>query len=444
MIILGLGTNVGDRLSYLRQALQLIKKIPTISVKQVSPIYQSDALLLENAPASWDMPYLNLALRCETQLNPHELLQHTKKIEKILGHDAEREWAPRQIDIDILAWDDLILYDDKLHIPHEHLHERPFALWPLVDVAPFWKYPLAGKYHGKTAVEIASAWTSRLTGDAPLHTRQIQQRIDTPELMGILNVTPDSFSDGGAFSVPEKAILHARELVIAGADIIDVGAEATGPGALSLTHETEWQRLQNVLEELLHVRSTMVIPPKISVDTRYAKTAEKALSLGVDFINDQSTLTDPDMASVLTGSQCPVVIMHQLGIPADPQKVLPLSENCVTLVYQWAEQKIAALEKIGISKNRIIVDVGIGFGKTAEQSLELIKRIDTFTSLGVKLMVGHSRKSFLTVFTDKAAALRDIETLAVSLFLTNQSVDYLRVHHVDIYARAMKITKALS
>jgi 2-amino-4-hydroxy-6-hydroxymethyldihydropteridine diphosphokinase/dihydropteroate synthase len=440
MIILGLGTNMGDRLAYLRQALQFIKKMPGVTVQQVSPVYISDALLPDNAPVSWDMPYLNLALRCETTLSPYDLLHLVKQVEKKMGRVPGKEWGPRPIDIDILAWDDLIQYDDKLHIPHENLHERPFALWPLADVAPRWIYPLPGMYHGKTAAEISEQWGSRFSGDAPLHTKQIAQRIDTPHLMGIINVTPDSFSDGGAFLSIDSAIQHAHQLVNAGAEVLDIGAEATGPAAISLSAETEWQRLEPLLTHLLATKNSMLIPPKISVDTRHAWVAKKALALGVDCINDVTGLSHSDMQQVITDHDCDVVIMHQLGIPVDQNRVLPREQNPVTAVYTWAAQQIEFLDKRGIAPERIIVDIGIGYGKTKEQSLELLQHIDEFRSLNTRLLVGHSRKSFLTFFTDKPAAERDIETVAISLFLP---VDYLRIHNVDLCARGFKVAKSL-
>jgi 2-amino-4-hydroxy-6-hydroxymethyldihydropteridine diphosphokinase / dihydropteroate synthase len=125
MVVLGIGTNVGDKLANLRRALKLIKKIPNLQICAVSPVYISDALLPEGAPPSWDMPHLNLAVRCETQLAPYDLLGRIKQIEKTLGRKPAENWSPRIIDIDILAWDDLIQYDVALHIPHEHLSERP-------------------------------------------------------------------------------------------------------------------------------------------------------------------------------------------------------------------------------------------------------------------------------------------------------------------------------
>ncbi|MHB1946723.1 MAG: dihydropteroate synthase [Gammaproteobacteria bacterium] len=443
MVILGLGSNLGDRLGYLRHALALLKTIPNFSIEQVSPIYISDALLPENAPADWNTPYLNLALRCETTLTPYELLNHTKNIENKVGRKPEKNWGPRVIDIDLLAWDDLIQYDEKLHIPHENLHERPFALWPLADVAPHWIYPLEGSAQGKTAVEMISIWGSRFDGLAPFHTRQIQQRIDTPQLVGILNVTPDSFSDGGKFTTIENAIDHVKQLVASGAQIIDIGAEATGPNVQSLDADSEWQRLEPVLTALIPVIPKLFIPPKISIDTRHASVAKKALAMNVDWINDVSSFADPDMKEIIAAQHCDVVIMHHLGIPVSAGNLIPQNQNAVSFVSAWGEKKLNDLEKSGISRERIIFDVGIGYGNTPEQALELIKLIDEFKKLNTRLLVGHSRKSFLKQFTTIPPSERDLETTVISLYLANQQVDYLRVHNVDMHARALKVRGAL-
>jgi 2-amino-4-hydroxy-6-hydroxymethyldihydropteridine diphosphokinase/dihydropteroate synthase len=444
MVILGLGSNVGDRLHYLREALNHIHAIPNLTVAQVSPVYISDALLPENAPATWDAPYLNLAIRCETTLKPHDLLHHTKNIEAVIGRVSGQDWGPRPIDIDILAWDNLIQYDEKLHIPHEHLHTRPFALWPLADVAPEWIYPLENQLHGKTAAEIVLQWGSRFNGEAPLHTRQILQRIDTAELMGIINVTPDSFSDGGTVIDVASAIQHGASLVNAGANLLDIGAEATGPHAKPLDAKTEWQRLEPILIGILAEKNQMLIPPKISVDTRHAATAKQALDLGVDWINDVSGLSDPQMREIIKSSARDVVIMHQLGIPENNNIHLPVNQDPVPCVYDWAEAQLEFLQQQGINSERVIVDIGIGFGKTAEQSMRLLQQVSQFKKLGTRLLVGHSRKSFLKLFTDKSALQRDIETLPVSLYLSRVGVDYLRLHNIELTARAFRVEKAFS
>lgn len=444
MVILGLGTNLGNRLEQLRHAINLLKQLPGLTVLQVAPVYMSDALLPENAPTSWNTPFLNTAIRCETSLSPLELLQHIKQIEKQVGRTPEKVWGPRIIDIDILAWDDLIRYDEKLHVPHENLHERPFALWPLADLAPRWIYPLPGPLHSKTAAEIALPWGSRFDGQAPLHTRQISHRVDVPGLIGVLNVTPDSFSNDGSID-PASLLKQATQLVEDGAEILDLGAEATGPSATPIDATLEWQRLGPFLKILLRERSNMLIPPKISVDTRHKTVAEQALALGADWINDVSGLEDPEMARLLKDQTCDIVIMHHLGIPVSTQsKTLPCDQDPVQAVLQWGKERIRILYKMGISKDRLIFDVGIGYGKTAEQSLELIQRIHEFTALETRLLVGHSRKSFFNVFTPRPSAERDIETLAASYFLATQPIRYLRVHNVEVHSRAFKVINALA
>lgn len=435
MVILGLGSNIGDRLHYLRAALQNIKHIPDLTIHAISPVYISDALLPEGAPSSWDHPYFNLALRCETTLSPCELLAHVKQIEALIGRAKDKVWGPRIIDIDLLAWDDLIRYDAKLHIPHEQLHKRPFALWPLADVAPDWLHPILKK----TAAELVTPWGSRFSGASPLHTKQIPHRIDTPQLVGILNITPDSFSDGGKFAAMDAALEHAHSLLHSGAEIIDIGAESTGPHATPLSPDIEWQRLEPVIKHLLSEKSRFLVPPKISIDTRHPGTAEKALALQVDWINDVSGLDNLLMQQVVKNSDCDIVFMHHLGVPVDKNNFLPHDADVIDLLYRFAEER---LQTLNIDPARLIFDVGIGYGKTPAQSIELLKNISVFQKLGVRLLVGHSRKSFLSHYTDQPAAERDLETLVISLALANQAVDFLRVHDVRSHARAYKVANA--
>lgn len=444
MIILGLGSNLNDRLNNLRCALHAIQAIPGLTVQQVSPVYLSDALLPDNAPADWNMPYLNLALRCEANCSPQELLQHIKQIEKKIGREPQlMHWGPRVIDIDILVWDDQIIKNEMLSIPRDSLLERPFQLWPLADVAPNWIYPLAGPMQGKIAAEIAEGLGSRFSGKAPLHTRQIYQRIDTPSLMGVINVTPDSFSDGGQFFNVDHAVQQALSLVYSGAEIIDIGAESTAPNAKPIGVETEWSRLSEVLRAIQAEKDRFLIPPKISVDTRNPSIAAKALSMGVDWINDVTGLESPAMQAIASQSHVDCVVMHHLTIPPSSSHVIPRNQDPVKFIYEWGEKRLAELEKMGIARERLIFDPGIGFGKTPEQSLQLIKQIDVFKQLGVRVLVGPSRKSFLSLFTALGFAERDVETLAVSLYLTKQKVDYLRVHNVEMCARGVKVMEAL-
>lgn len=445
MLILGLGSNVGDRLAHLRLALSELNQCKALTIRQVSPIYQSDALLPPEAPDDWNQPYLNLAIRCDTTLTPEALLPLLKEIEWRIGRKpVARHWGPRVMDIDILAWENAVIQSDALTVPHESLFERPFALWPLADVAPFWVCPLMGPHHGKTAADIASVWGSRYDGLAPFHTQQIPHRIDAPRLVGILNVTPDSFSDGGRYTSPLTALAQAKALVAAGAEIIDIGAESTAPNATLLSPEDEWARLAPVLTPLLESTQGFVIPPKFSIDTRHVSTAKRALDLGVHCINDQSGLSDPAMVELIASSDSDCVIMHHLSLPASRTHVLPPNEDPLPAVLRWAESRLQHLSKANIPLSRLIVDPGIGFGKTPAQSLQLIKHCSELRALGARVLVGHSRKSFMALFTPVDAASRDIETAVISSFLANASIDYLRIHDVDATARVLRVMKALT
>jgi len=440
MVVLGLGCNVGDRLANLREALRLLRLVSRLKVLRVSPLYESDALLLDEAPQDWNQPFLNLALGVSTDLHPEELLDEIKRIEGVMGRGEHLKWSPRIIDIDILAWDEEYYHTDRLIIPHTGLIERPFVLWPLADVIPNWKYcrPNCSEV-GKNAEWLAKKFGSRFDGKAPLHTRQLAHRIDTPLMMGILNYTPDSFSDGGEYFDLSKALEHAKNLFAAGADIIDIGAESTRPGSKTLSLDDEWSRLKPLLDAWSSFWGKKNFKPKLSVDTYRPETAEKLLSYGVDFFNDVSGLSNPRMQNIVKEGNAKIIFMHNLGLPANPQVTLPPEIDVISQVYQWGEKQLESLTKLGVSKERLIFDIGIGFGKDAAQSLDLIQNVARFQELGLPILVGHSRKSFLNRFTPLNFAERDLESAVFSGFLATQKVDYLRVHNVDMNMRLLKI-----
>jgi len=253
------------------------------------------------------------------------------------------------------------------------------------------------------------------------------------KIVGILNITPDSFSDGGSFFNTESAIKKIQSLENEGAEVIDIGAESTRPYASELSPDEEWNRLSPILEKISHIK----IKAEISIDTRHPETAERAISAGVHWINDVSGFENPEMINVVKNSNVKIVFMHNLGIPANKQKTIPDKDNPVKTVCSWAETKIKLFENSGISKERLIFDPGIGFGKNAEQSLQLIKSASDFKKIGTKIMFGHSRKSFIALFSDKQASERDIETFAISCHLYQCGIDYLRVHDAEGNIRAI-------
>ena len=247
-------------------------------------------------------------------------------------------------------------------------------------------------------------------------------------LVGIVNITPDSFSDGGKALRPDDALAAIQQLIADGADIIDIGAESTRPGATPLTAEEEWQRLEPVLALLPRESSV-----EFSLDTRHPYTARKALA-HVDWINDVSGFADNAMIDAVKNSQCKLVVMHSLSVPADKNIVMPESADVIEELIAFAKQRISALEAAGIAHGRIVFDPGIGFGKTAKQSLDILHNIESFSVLGVPLYIGHSRKSFL----GGNPAERDAATLAISRDLAAHGIAYLRVHDVAAHARVLK------
>lgn len=271
-------------------------------------------------------------------------------------------------------------------------------------------------------------------------------------LVGILNITPDSFSDGGAYLDTHSAVIQAEKMLEQGAAIIDIGAESTRPGAMPLSPSEEWLRLEPVLRAL---------PPSVlstvSIDTRHPQTAANALVFGVAWINDVSGFPQA-MIDIVRNSSCKIVVMHSLSVPADKTIVLPENVDVAAVVRDWFVEKLQQLEQQGISADRIIFDPGIGFGKTAAQSLELIRRAKELRVDGTALMFGHSRKSFLLCHPevtrdpswrqdDKmdtpnlSIAERDEATCKVSAYLTTQGVDYLRVHNVAANAVALGLAQ---
>lgn len=235
-------------------------------------------------------------------------------------------------------------------------------------------------------------------------------------LVGILNITPDSFSDGGQYLDARRALAAAGRMLEDGAQMIDIGAESTRPGAIPIGHEEEWRRLSPLLPLLRGIPWSM--------DTRHPQTARKALEMGASWINDVSGFRSPAMLEAVAGAGCRLVVMHSLSVPADRQAVLAEEVDAVAEIMRWAYTHMGYMQEKGIDKKRIIFDPGIGFGKSAAHSWQVIRNASAFRALGVPLLIGHSRKSFL------GEGDRDKLTLEVSRDLAAQGVEYLRVHHV--------------
>ncbi|QXK91773.1 dihydropteroate synthase [Neoehrlichia mikurensis] len=260
------------------------------------------------------------------------------------------------------------------------------------------------------------------------------------KILGILNITPDSFSDGGKFFTTETAITQAINLIDGGAHIIDIGVESTRPNAIPLSPTEEWIRLKDVISEIITIAHNK--KTKVSLDTRYAITAHKAIKLGVNYINDVSGLSDPDMIPVVKDSNAAIIVMHNLGIPANKSNTIPAHYDIIKEITKWLELRIEQLISADISTDRIIIDPGIGFGKTAQQSLYIIKHITHFKALNLPICVGHSRKSMLSALSIDND-FRDYATAIISTFLMQKNIDFIRVHNSYLHTQTFKIWNAL-
>jgi dihydropteroate synthase len=245
-----------------------------------------------------------------------------------------------------------------------------------------------------------------------------------PLLMGVINVTPDSFSDGGRFFDPAAAIAHALQLVEDGADLIDVGGESTRPGALPVSVQQEMDRVLPVLEGL------KAIQKPISIDTRRPEVMQAALRAGASMINDIEALQAPGALEAVAGSTCAVCLMHMKGEPATMQRS-PHYDDVLAEVLGFLKDRAGACEEAGISRERIVVDPGFGFGKTLEHNLRLMKNLRRLQGLGAPVLVGWSRKSSLGRITGRPEpAERLPASLAMALLALQGGARILRVHDV--------------
>lgn len=262
--------------------------------------------------------------------------------------------------------------------------------------------------------------------------------MDRPQIMGILNVTPDSFSDGGRFLDPAAALAQAQAMVADGAALLDIGGESTRPGAAEVPVADEIARTEPVIAAL---RGAGV---PLSIDTRKAAVAQTALAAGAGIVNDVSALTfDAGLAAVVAAAEVPLVLMHARGTPATMQND-PVYDDVLLDVYDWLEGRIAAAGAAGIPRSRIVVDPGIGFGKTAAHNLALIRGLALFHGLGCPLLLGASRKRFIgTISGEDRADRRVAGSLAVALAGAAQGAQLLRVHDVAETRGALALWRAI-
>jgi dihydropteroate synthase len=330
------------------------------------------------------------------------------------------------------------------------LYYRPI---PSIDPArPSDALTLAGGWAWFSQVEVLSrAASSRLIPATELP-EEVKTRLTAPRaplagmdfarpnLMGILNVTPDSFSDGGMFDAPDAARVRAQVMMAEGADILDIGGESTRPGADYIAPELEITRTAPVIAA---IRAGSTVP--MSIDTRKAAVAAAALAAGADLINDVYAFChDPELANVAAQSGAPVCLMHAQGDPEVMQEH-PEYQNVLLDVYDFLAARIAVAEAAGISRTQILVDPGIGFGKTQAHNLALLQRISLFHALGCGVLLGVSRKGFIgRIGNAPEARDRAPGSIAVALAAVAQGIQVLRVHDIKETKQALALWQAVS
>ena len=266
------------------------------------------------------------------------------------------------------------------------------------------------------------------------------------KIVGILNITPDSFFDGGKYNKLELALNHLKTLINDAAYIIDIGAESTRPDSVPISALEEWQRLKEILPQAIKYvanhNQKNNYNVQISLDSRHPQNVAKALDLGIDIINDVSGFDDLTMINLAAKSGKKIVVMHNLGVPANCNKIIDTNLDIIEVLTNWMRDKLQNLQQNGIQKEQIIFDVGIGFGKNAKQSIEILQRIDQLKVPELPLYVGHSNKSFLNYlhfgsnnsfgFDDQKSSTitKEAKTLLISAYLARKNIEYIRVHNV--------------
>jgi dihydropteroate synthase len=284
-----------------------------------------------------------------------------------------------------------------------------------------------------------ATWQNLTRPRAALELGQRTVRLDQPQVVGILNVTPDSFSDGGRHEDAAVAVEAGHAVSAAGAAIIDIGGESTRPGAKPLWEEDEAKRVLPVVEPLARAGTA------ISIDTRKSSVMEQALRAGAGLVNDVSALTfDERSAGVVAAAGCPVILMHHNGLPETMQQNPHYDRPVLIEVYDWLQARIAAAVAAGIDRSRIVVDPGIGFGKTVQHNLQLLNGLALLHGLGCPIMLGASRKRMIGALAGEAPADRRLAgSLALALKGADQGVQLLRVHDVPETVQALKVWRGL-
>lgn len=456
-VVIALGSNVGDRLNNFNEALSQMKK-SGIEITRHACLYETDPAYVTDQPR-----FLNSAIRAITKLGPHELLSVLKKIEKEMGRTKGIRYGPRPIDLDILFYGKYKINSETLTVPHERIWERPFVMAPLVDLlGSDIDDDMVLCWHSFSKKGLLESWQelggeSLIGKDGLRRVLPVDNRLwdwsKKTSVMGILNLTPDSFSDGGKFESVGSAISQVRKMISEGADIIDLGAQSTRPMASRISVEEELDRLIPVLEKTLELPE--IEGKLVSIDTFYSEVASEAVSKGAHIVNDVSGgQLDSEMLHVVAGLNVPYIAMHMRGDPSTMQNTENLKYDDVCKeVGDELYERVRIAELCGVPAWRMILDPGIGFSKKTEDNLEILmglKRIRSEIgrkSLGVArapVLIGPSRKRFLGEVCDRGSAVeRDPGTVAAVTSVVLGGANIVRVHNVRDNVDAVKLCDSM-
>jgi 2-amino-4-hydroxy-6-hydroxymethyldihydropteridine diphosphokinase/dihydropteroate synthase len=420
VVIVGIGSNL-DPLNHLRSAVMLLKK--SFYLKKISNIYESDAQVLPNSPNEWNQKYLNAAVLIEVEkFIPGHFLTVLKSIEKTMGRKDAQRWAPREIDLDILYVHGVEFTSETLNIPHKNLTERPFALLPAIEVFP--------------DIQVQKPiWCQHWHPQIPFNTTKSKNYF-WPRFVGIVNLTMDSFSDGGLYMSEESFKNQILKLSKEGAEIIDLGAESTRPEAVGVPTDLEHQRLETSLKWIKELNMDV----EVSIDCRNHEVIEKIIHRHqVDYINDVTGFADHRMLDILKNTDARAIVMHSLSVPPNQTETLDQNENPHTQLITWWKNKVFQFEENKINLERFIFDPGIGFGKTPQQNSYILNHLDELSEIENQILLGFSRKSYLRQFSAVPAEQRDIATAIQLTKINPLYCQFLRTHDIESQKTALRM-----
>jgi dihydropteroate synthase/2-amino-4-hydroxy-6-hydroxymethyldihydropteridine diphosphokinase len=459
-VFIALGSNIGNRALSINQAVAALRAFPSTIVHRTSHLYETAPQYLTSQPR-----FLNAVVQISTELSPLSLLSQLKSVERNLGRQESVRFGPRIIDLDLLAYDSAIVDSAELVVPHPRIQEREFVLGemfsPLSDLAPDLILPKDTVPVGEHHQRLKALSTEKMNRILPLGSHfsagggaSTWNWGQKTYVMGILNVTPDSFSDGGKHVNADAAAKEALRLWNSGAHIVDVGGESTRPMSSPVSLEQELDRVLPVIE-CIRKQSPEVV---LSIDTTKAKVAEEAIKAGAMVVNDVSGGTaDQHMLGVVAELGVPYILMHMRGNSQTMRSVQNTSyDDVVRDVHASLLSRALAAEKAGINRWNLILDPGVGFALKTHQNLQVIGSLSRLRPLGLPLLVGPSKKGFLGELLKERNLLfgeekqsadsssRQWATAGIVAACASQGADIVRVHDLPAMAQMLGIVDSVT